>query len=125
MLLKAAVASCALVTTVTGAVIPTAAPAPTGVLVIDSRELYLQHAKSNGMCRSKPFRWDENLDRRLVAPGPKILAPFKDCVAKNDFGETVQDGSGDIFCQGLVSSIGKRRVEVFTICCTLGDPLDV
>ncbi|QRV98077.1 trehalase [Ceratobasidium sp. AG-Ba] len=66
--------------------------------VIDDREAYWNHARSNGMCNK--YGREENLNRALVVPGNKVLSSFSDCVAKNEFGESLTDTTGQIFCYG-------------------------
>jgi hypothetical protein len=84
---------------VSGASLPQPA---TGARVIDDRDDYWRHAKEHGMCNPK-FGREDNLKRILAVPGDDILAPFAECVAKNEFGEKLQDTSGSIFCHGQVS----------------------
>ncbi|KAJ1306156.1 hypothetical protein OPQ81_010867 [Rhizoctonia solani] len=42
----------------------------------------------------------DNQNRKLVRPGKEVLTKFDICVAKNEFGEELQDTSGEIFCHG-------------------------
>ncbi|KAG8679839.1 hypothetical protein FRC09_018677, partial [Ceratobasidium sp. 395] len=98
MLLGLAAASWLLTTSVSGSVLPMA---PTkGARIINHRDQYLKHAKADGMCRPK-LNETENRARVLVIPGPEVRPSFKECVAKNEFHESLRDHSGDIFCQGL------------------------
>ncbi|QRV85492.1 trehalase [Ceratobasidium sp. AG-Ba] len=98
MLLSLAIVPWLLVTNVSSSVIPSRPKK--GVRVITKPDDYMRHAQQNGMCRV--FNETENLKRKLVLPGPGILAPFKDCVAKNEFQEELLDHSGQIFCEGPV-----------------------
>ncbi|KAG8701591.1 hypothetical protein FRC09_005255 [Ceratobasidium sp. 395] len=95
MLLGLATTSWLLVTTISGA----ALPSPGGVRVINDRTEYWKHAHAEGMCH-KPFNESENTKRVLAVPGRDILADFNVCVAKNEFGEELHDTSGQIFCHG-------------------------
>ncbi|KAG8742937.1 hypothetical protein FRC10_000725 [Ceratobasidium sp. 414] len=97
MLLGLAVAPWLLATGVSGSVLPRAPPR--GARIINNRDDYLSHAKTNGMCKPKLDEAD-NEKRVLVVPGPSVLADFKECVARNEFHEPLKDHSGDIFCRG-------------------------
>ncbi|KAG8679748.1 hypothetical protein FRC09_018752, partial [Ceratobasidium sp. 395] len=98
MLLGLVAASWLLATSVSGSALPVA-PAK-GARIINNRDQYLDHAKADGMCRPK-LNETENRARVLVIPGPEVRPSFKECVAKNEFHESLRDHSGDIFCQGL------------------------
>nr|WJO90075.1 trehalase-3 [Ceratobasidium cereale] len=99
MLLGLAVTSWLLVTGVDGTLLPKSKPTR-GARTINHPAEYLRYAKEHGLCHPKRGE-KENLGRTLVVPGPRVLANFEECIAKNEFGETLQDHSGDIFCQGL------------------------
>ncbi|KAJ1306155.1 hypothetical protein OPQ81_010866 [Rhizoctonia solani] len=69
---------------------------------INNRTVYLACAKQHGLCRKKDTLsiFGDSQNRKLVRPGKDVLAKFDICVAKNEFGEKLQDTSGDVFCQG-------------------------
>lgn len=68
--------------------------------VIDDRDEYFEHARDSGMC--KTYSKEDNDKRVLVIPGKGVLTNFDVCVAKNEFGQELQDKSGLIFCKGEV-----------------------
>ncbi|KAF8608338.1 glycoside hydrolase [Ceratobasidium sp. AG-I] len=65
---------------------------------VKNRRDYFKWAKDCGMC--KKFSWEDNPKRQLAVPPDDVLADFDVCVAKNEFGEALQDNSGKIFCYG-------------------------
>ncbi|QRV98076.1 trehalase [Ceratobasidium sp. AG-Ba] len=111
MLLRLAAASCLLVVGVSGSA---SSDGPVGdTIVINDRQEYWEYARKYGMCQN--FSDEANLKRPLKLPGDKVLAPFDACVAKNEFGEKLNDNSGEIFCKGptihLMADALNHRVD--------------